>query len=367
MTLLGVLAVTTGKETWFWVVADIVIGVLLVMNLLVIAVVHVRRLRERSREYRAEHFRARIQQLLAEHGPGTDGDTGLVRRELSRFNELERPIAASIMFERLEVASPEERDTTLAWLRQVGAIEVLLRSARRWPPWRRALAIRMLGVAGAEEAVPVLIERLTDRSRRVREAAARALGRIGDVRALPALAELYMQPGRVGAGIVYEALLGFGSAAARVFSEGLHSPNEHVRVPSVFGVGAALEPAVGRSRLARTLGDESAMVRAATADVLGRIGGNEVTEELARASRDEECIVRRAAVSALASYDDQRAVQLALSALDDADRDTALRAGETLVRLSRLTRVGAIASAVVADGQHWPIERARILARLGAV
>jgi HEAT repeat protein len=365
MTLLGVLAVTSGNQTWFWVVADIVIGVLLVMNLLVIAVVHIRRLRERSREHRAEQFRGWVQQLLADHGPGTDGDTGLVRRQLGRLNELERPIAASIMIERLEAASPEEREQTLDWLRHAGAIEVLFRSVQRRAPWRRVLAIRMLGVAGAEEAVPVLIERLTDRSRRVREAAVRALGRIGDVRALSALAELYMQPGRVGAGVVYEALLGFGPAAAQVFSEGLYSPNEHVRVPSVFGVGAALEPAVARARLVRTLGDASAMVRAATADVLGRIGGSEVTEELARAVRDEERIVRRAAVSALASYDDPRAVQLALSALDDPDRDTAVRAGETLVRLSRLTRVGSIASAVVADGQHWPIKRARILARLG--
>jgi hypothetical protein len=105
---------------------------------------------------------------------------------LDRLNELERPIAASIMIERLEAASPDEREQTLEWLRQVGA-------------------------------------------------------------------------GRVGAGVVYEALLGFGPAAAQVLSESLYSPNEHVRVRSVFGVGAALEPAVARSRLVRTLGDESAI------------------------------------------------------------------------------------------------------------
>jgi HEAT repeats len=363
----GVLAITTGKQTWFWLVADIVIGVLLVLNLLLIAVVLVRRLRESFREQRAEQFRTRIEQLLAEHGPGTEGDTLLVRQQLGRFNELERPIAASMMIERLKVSSPEERERTLEWLRQVGAIEVLFRSVRRWAPWRRAVAIRVLGLAGAEEALPVLIERLTDRSRYVREAAARALGQIGDTRALPALAELHMQPGRVAAGIVYEALLAFGPAAAQVFSEGLYSPHEHVRVSSVFGVAALLEPSAARSRLERMLGDEFASVRAATADVLGRIGGGEVTEELARASRDEERSVRRAAVSALGSFDDPQAVQLALGALGDPDHDTAVRAGETLVRLSRLPRVGAIASAAVADGQPWPIDRARILASLGIV
>jgi hypothetical protein len=65
----------------------------------------------------------------------------------------------------------------------------------------------MLAVTGAEEALPVLIERLTDRSRRVREAAVRALGRMGDIRVLSALAELYMQPGRVGAGVLYDDAL----------------------------------------------------------------------------------------------------------------------------------------------------------------
>jgi hypothetical protein len=95
------------------VAADIVIGVLLALNLLLIAVVHVRRLRESSREQRAEQFRTRIEQLLAEHGPGTEGDTLLVRQQLGRFNELERPIAASMMIERLKVSSPEERERTL--------------------------------------------------------------------------------------------------------------------------------------------------------------------------------------------------------------------------------------------------------------
>ena len=368
MTLLSVLAVTEpGKQAWFWAAADVAIGILLLLNLLLIVVVFARRFRESSRERRRKQFRTRVDQLFAEHGPGAGGDTASVRRQLSGFDELERPLAASVVIERLRVAAPEERDRLLEWLRQIGAIEVLFRSARRWAPWRRALAIRVLGLAGAEEAVPVLIERLSDRSRYVREAAVRALGRIGDTRALPALAQHYFEPGRVGAGIVYEALLAFGSASTQVFSEGLRSPNEHVRVPSVFGVCSVLESAAARARLEPMLGDESASVRAAGAEMLGRIGGGEVTEPLARASRDEARSVRRAAVSALGTYDDSHALQLALSALDDPDRDTALRAGETLVRLSRLPHVGPIAEAAVSDEQAWPIERARILASLGVV
>lgn len=359
--------VDLGKQPWFWVTTVVIVGVLLAVNVLLILMVHARRVAEGSRDYRARRFRDRADQLLADHGPGTEGDIESARRQLSGLNALERPIAASMLIERLHVAPPEEQARTLEWLRQIGAIEVLFRSVRRRAPWRRALAIQLLGLAGADEAVPVLVERLEDRSHYVREAAVRALGQIGDARAVSALAQVFLEPGRVVAGVVYEALLAFGPLSAQVFREGLHSPNEHVRVPSAFGVGSVLDPADARSLLTPLLADQAAIVRAAAAETLGRIGGGQVTEELARASRDEERSVRRAAVSALSSYDDPQAVQLAASALDDPDRDTAMHAGETLVRLSRLSRAGPIAKAAAADRQAWPIERARILASLGVV
>ena len=63
-------------------------------------------------------------------------------------------------------------------LREVGAVDLLERATRSRIPWRRALAVRTLGWAGADETVSVLIGRLGDRNPYVREAAVRALGRI---------------------------------------------------------------------------------------------------------------------------------------------------------------------------------------------
>jgi HEAT repeat protein len=329
MTLLRVLAVTQpGKQTWFWATADIVVGVLLFLNVLLLVFVHARRVRLASRGQRAERFRGRLEELFAEQ------DLTAVAKQVRSFNELERPIAAEFVIERLRTASPEEREQTLAWLRQIGAIDVLLRSVSRWQPWRRALAIRTLGLAGASEGVPLLIERLSDRSRYVREATVRALGRIGDQRALPVLAHLFGEPGQAGAGIVYEALLAFGNDAAPVFHEGLRSPNEHVRVASVFGLGSVLEPRAAAAQVEHMLGGESPLVRASAAQVLERVGNGSVPAGLVRAAHDEQRSVRRAAVSAFASYDDSQALLLALGALDDPDRDVAIRAGETLVRLA---------------------------------
>jgi HEAT repeat protein len=131
-------------------------------------------------------------------------------------------------------------------LQGIGAVELMSRSTRRRSPWRRALAVKTLGLVGSEEAVPRLIECVSDRSRYVRETAVRALGRIGDPRALPALADLFANPGRAAPGIVHEALLGLGEPSAPVFVEGLASPDETVRVTACFGVASVLEPEAAR-------------------------------------------------------------------------------------------------------------------------
>jgi hypothetical protein len=78
--------------------------------------------------------------------------------------------------------------------------------------------------------------------------------------------------------------------------------------------------------------------------------------------------VRRAAVTALASFDNSEAVTLAWTALHDPDRDTAIRAGEALVHLERLPRAGSAARATLAAAdEQWPLRRALTLAELGAV
>jgi HEAT repeat protein len=271
-----------------------------------------------------------------------------------------------MLIERVGPASTEERAALLQTLRDVGAVELLLRSTRRRSPWRRALAVRTLGVVSAEEAVPALIECVSDHSRYVREAAVRALGRIGDPRALPALADLFAHQGRAGPGIVHEALLGLGESSAPVFVEGLQSPEETVRVTSCFGVASVVEPEAARPQLSRVLDDPAAPVRAAACTTLGRIGGS-LSEQLVQAARDQQRSVRRAAVSALGSYDDPRVLRPLLDALEDSDRDVALRAGESLVRLGRLPHVGPRARAAIDETRAWPLETALVLDSLGAV
>ena len=348
-----------------WGGLDVVLGALLLLNLALIAAVHGARVRRYLRRPR----RRRFQQSLGTAFAALErGDGAALRRELERFDEHERPLAAARLSERLRLATDKERRHALETLREIGAVDVLLRSTHRRLPWRRALAARTLGRLGADEAVPVLIGRTSDRNAYVRESAVRALGRVGDRRAVLALGELFSTPGRVATGVLYDALVAIGAPAEPVFAAGLRSRHDAVRVSSCFGVAALSAPDAARERLAPLVSDGATPVRAAAAEALGLVGGGPVPEELARASRDEAVSVRRAATHALGAFDDPHGAELAANALLDPDRDTAVRAGEALVRLARLphARVAAVAT-LEWSRPLWQVERALVLDGLGAV
>jgi HEAT repeat protein len=364
----ALLATTVGKQSWFWGTAVAIVGLLVLANLLLFLIVFGRRLRQLVRARRTARFERECEELLDEVESATGPrDLERMRARVRGFNELERPIAATLLVERLRAAPPERREAVLAALRNVGGTDLLERSLHRRMPWRRALAIRTAGLLRDTSVVPELIELLSDNSRYVREAAVRALGRIGDVRALPPLADFFLKPSRAAPGIVYEAMLEFGEAAAPVFHEGLLSDDPVVRITSCYGIAGVLEPSGARAEVEPMVGDPAGEVRAAASEQLGRIPGPTLPGALLDAARDETLGVRRAAVTALGSYDDARSLPLLVAALDDPDRDVALRAGESLVRLGRLPRAGAEARATIDQTQAWPLETARALASLGAV
>jgi hypothetical protein len=364
-----ILGLAQGKQPWFWSTAAVTALILLLVNVSIVVTVHVRRVRQSIRTRRERRFEAEFEGILDQlQGASATRDPEWLRRRLAQFDELERPIAAVMLIERMRPADEAEREHALGVLREVGAVDRLVRSTRARMPWRRALAIRTLGWIGADEAVPVLIGRLADRNRYVRESAVRALGRIGDLRALPPLGELFRAPGRVGQGIVYDALIALGPQVEPVFAGALQSELETVRIASCFGVAALAEPEAARRLLEPALGDSAAAVRTAAADCLGEVGGPLVPIGLARATRDDEPTVRGAAVGALGSYDHPDAVELAQNALLDPNWMTAVRAGEALVRLSRLPGAAEAArQALVRRGAEWPVERALTFASLGVV
>jgi len=352
-----VLFTDPAEQPWFWETAVIVAGVVLLLNLLLIGLVFGHRFREIVRTKRVEEFRVRFAPVLRGVEAGDAVSIERLRRKVGRLNELERPVAASMLLEHLRTASPKERTAVLQRLDDTGALAVIQRGTNRRLPWRRALSIRMLGWLGAEEGVAPALAHLEDPNRHVRDSSVRALGRIGDPRSVPALERLYLDPDAgVAAGFLYEAVIAFGPAAEPVLREGLSSPDTNIRVSSCFGIATVLAPEEARPVLAQMLADEAATVRAAAAETLNRIGGRQAPAELVRAAGDEHRSVRREAVTALGSFHDPAAVERLLTSLADPDRLTVVRAGESLVRLGSADR-----------SDTWPVERARTLASLGAL
>ena len=143
------------SSPWLWESMVGITLVLVLLNVLLIVLVHGRRIRQYLRGGRERRFQEKLDEVMArlDHPTGFR-DRVWLRWELAGFDELERPLAAVALIERLRPASAEEREQMLEVLREVGAVELLVDSTGSRIPWRRALAVRTLGWAGAEEAVP---------------------------------------------------------------------------------------------------------------------------------------------------------------------------------------------------------------------
>lgn len=170
----------------------------------------------------------------------------------------------------------------------------------------RRLAVERLSSLPASEAIPRLVESLGDLSWRVRKAAVERL--VGSVEAdtvASALIEALADgdnPGRRNSAV--EALMACGPVVVPRLVEALGADDIDVRklvVDAMAGIGdvSARGPLVG------ALADEDPNVRAAAADALGVLGGDESAAALQSSAirGDEELLVRFSALRALARLD----------------------------------------------------------------
>lgn len=180
--------------------------------------------------------------------------------------------------------------------------------------------------------VALLLEQLGAEDLEVRQAAAVALGRIGDPRATPALVRALADPevavpaagalARIGDRTAFEgllALLGDADPAVR-----------QAAVAALNSIGHPDMPA----RVLPLLEDRDESIRESALRIAGYFGYPECFDAVLARTRDESEAVRRAAVESLPFFDDPRAVSALAQALE---RDTpAVRAGAA----SALGRIG---------------------------
>ena len=240
----------------------------------------------------------------------------------------------------------EDRDALTRVLADRGTIAKARRRTRLPGPVNRARAAELLGAAGDAEALPELRRLLIDSNADVRSAAARALGKVGDIEAVPALLEVLDGPRQVPAGIVTMALLHMGPRATSVLRVGL----EPTRPAPVRQVAAELLGRLGGTEatdeLIRVLSeDPDLQTRIAAAGALGRIGLPRAVEPLvASLEPHEPTPLREAAATALGAVGGQAAVAALHEALQGAEHGLARRCAEALsvcgsVAIARLEQV----------------------------
>lgn len=187
----------------------------------------------------------------------------------------------------------------LGLVHAVGAEKEFARLLRDPEPQVRAAAAEGSAETGWKGAVPLLIELLSDAHEPVRVAAARALGELGDPAAVAPLVRAF----RDATPAFADAITG---AVARLDRDALGE---------IIDVLLERDDAPSRARLVRTIGglkaphpipllralfhDTAPEVRTVTAEVLGRVAGEQARALLAGGLADSEEQVRAAVVDAL--------------------------------------------------------------------
>ncbi len=220
---------------------------------------------------------------------------------------------------------------------RLGLLDALITRLRSAPSWsERAGAASLLGNLGLPGGVSPLLGALRDRNEdvTVQEAAAEALGRVRDPRAIAVLLDELRTQDEFAQPRIASALVAFGSVAVAPIVEQLpkvEEPAVRAWLARVLGeirdpeaVGAALE-------LAR---DPSDHVRAAAVEALGRLGLPRAVPSLVeRALRDPTPFVRAQAAASLGQMGAESAVDALAAALDDPSYDARLRAVEAIEAL----------------------------------
>lgn len=210
----------------------------------------------------------------------------------------------------------------------------------------RACISYVAGETGCVEALEKLQQGVGSTEETVQLAAAEALGKLDDVRAIPPLVECLRESGEEVRTTVLGALSRLGQRhrepVVDALSPLLEAEEPDLRMCAVAVLGRLDGPEVQRT-LAFALKDESALVRQAAVRSLEARPGEELLQHLMLALTDEDAEVRRLAAETLGRSGDRQALTALELALQDDDtwvRSTAVQAlgqlgGERAVQLSR--------------------------------
>lgn len=220
-----------------------------------------------------------------------------------------------------------------AVLEERGSIAGAVQRTRSLDPVQRAAAAELLGAAHRAEHTDAVLRLLQDRDPDVRQVAARALGRIGRPDSAGALLSCVQGSRSVPVRVVTRSLALLGPDAAPALAGALDDESPLVRAVAadMLGLTGAVRACPALVRHLRT---DTTEVRIRCARALGRIGAQAALEPLLEAVGGEQPTPLRAvAVRALGDLGAVQAVPRLRSALSDASPRVAHNAAEALARM----------------------------------
>ncbi|MFF3616999.1 HEAT repeat domain-containing protein [Streptomyces sp. NPDC002580] len=255
-----------------------------------------------------------------------------------------------------------------------GVVDQALADGARPHGLRRAHAASLLALTGdALKADPLrgpaarttLHALLTDRNATVREAAVRALGRVGDADSARLLLAALRSPLAVAPGLTGDALIRIGPAAVPALIEAVHATGGQQRALAVELLGL-IRDRRAVATLSAALDDDSAAVRASAAAALGRVAEPAAVPALIHSVRaDPSARVAVAAAEALGLIGDQSAIPVLREALTAQGYRLAHTAAHALLRLGPTGR-GALTDSTLAPGAaahaHEVLATAQVMA-----
>lgn len=286
---------------------------------------------ERRRLQRAEVIRGHIFDLVM----GEDEQAADARSWLEGLDGREWDRVEAQVFAMLPKIKGESRATLVALLLAHGAEQHALALTRSRSSVRRCRGAHQLGMLGLVDHLEQLVELLADGNFLVRRVAVRALGNMGDPRAVRPLLLLGEHDNRLARDLVY-ALGRLGAGAAdelrTVLADQMRA-GEHLHLDPAAVVLGLIGDRGSVGVLSEGLGSENPSFAGACAEALGRIGSPEAIPPLVTALLDYRPNVRAAAAHALGAVGSSVSVDSLIDVVDEEEPQVSRQAAQALLAL----------------------------------
>jgi HEAT repeat protein len=254
--------------------------------------------------------------------------------------------------------SGEAAERIATYFRDSAAYTAAIRELRSRRAWRRADAAFALGDMAVPDGSEALLHALDDRSRIVRSAAARGLGRLRDEAATVPLVESLVAT-TVPRGVAGDALLHIGPKIVPQLRDLASSDDPSLQATALKVLGLVGDSGEADVAIA-ALQDPSAEVRAAAAEALGRIGTPASVDELRAALDDRVRVVRAAAAESLGAIGTDDAVPRLLEIARTDEFVTARAAAQAAAKLDMAAVRAAADEPDAGPHLHEVVDRAAL-------